>query len=229
MSIFEVIGIAAIGPFMWLLADPTVIESNNILATVYQKSGLDNYNDFIFYIGVAVFLLLAIGNIISMYTVWVLSLFGEKLGVTVADRLFEYYLYKPWLYHATENSSTLTSQITAQTKRVKEGIVTPFILLNAKLFTTVFICSSLLVYDPYVALSALVIFACSYTLIYQLSRLRLLLKGTKVVVSIKERFNVMSEGFGGIKDVLFLRRQKSYVDRFKKLTRTCLEAFCQGY
>lgn len=215
MAVFEVIGVASIVPFMALMSDITIIEGDNILAQIYTYSGVNNHQDFVFYVGLVVLLLLTIGSLISMYTVWVLSIFGQKTGISIGDRLFESYLCKPWLFHASGSSSTLTKKIVAEASRVTNGIIMPFMHLNSKIMITIFISVTLVIYDPLVSLSALMIFASSYFILYKIVRLNLLRNGIKVSESAESRFKLMSEGFGGVKDVLLLRCQDSYVDRFK--------------
>ena len=216
MAGFELIGIASVGPFMLLVSDTTIIESNLLLAKAYALSGLTNYNDFILYAGLLVIIILAIGTSVSIYTTWVLSQFGQKLGVSIADRLFEFYLHRPWLYHASVNSASLTKTIAAETGRIKSGIIDPLMRLNAKFFIAIFIATSLLIYDPYVAITALIIFMASYLLIYKLVKLKLAINSKKVSSSYEDRYMMMSEGFGGIKDILLLRCQESYTNEFNK-------------
>lgn len=216
MAILEVVGVASIAPFMALISDITIIEGENILATIYKVSGATDPQDFVFYVGLIVLMLLSVSSIVSMYTVWVLSRFGQETGVSIGNRLFEFYLGKSWLFHASGSSSTLTKQIVAEASRVTNGIIMPFMQLNLKIITAVFLSVALLVYDPLASIFVLMIFASLYLFLYKVVRYNLLKNGRQVSRSTEERFKLMSEGFGGIKDVLLLRRQANYVDQFKR-------------
>ena len=138
------------------------------------------------------------------------------MGVSIQNTLFNYYLNKNWLFHSRENSANLIKQITAETNRVKSGIINPLIMLNAKIFTAIFLITSMIIYDPYVAIIALLIFGIAYMLIYQTIRSRLSKNSKDVSDSHTERYKELSEGLGGIRDVLFLRIQSKYMQRFKK-------------
>ena len=216
MSIFEVVGIASIAPFMALISDITLLEDDNFLATLFTNSGIDNPQDFVFYVGVLVLLLLTIGSVLSMYTIWLLTSFGQKTGISIGNRLFEFYLNKPWLYHTSKNSASLTKQISSEANRVTNGIILPFMMLNSKVITGIFISLMLLLYDPLVALTALIIFISLYFILFRLVRLILSTSGKKVSQASEERFKIISEGFGGIKDILLLRVQDIFVGRFIK-------------
>ena len=214
MAIFELIGIASIGPFMVLVSDFSVLEGDNFIARIYSVSGLTNHYDFTFLIGILVLLLLLIGSFISMYTTWVLSIFGQEVGVKIGDRLFEFYLNKPWLYHTSVSSSTLTKQISVEANRITTGVITPLMQLNSKIITAIFISIALLFYNPLITISALIIFTLSYYIIYRIVRYRLSINGDMVSQSSKERFKLMAEGFGGVRDILLSRCQNNYVNIF---------------
>jgi len=214
MAIFELIGIASIGPFMVLVSDFSVLEGDNFIARIYSVSGLTNHYDFTFLIGILVLLLLLIGSFISMYTTWVLSIFGQEVGVKIGDRLFEFYLNKPWLYHTSVSSSTLTKQISVEANRITTGVITPLMQLNSKIITAIFISIALLFYNPLITISALIIFTLSYYIIYRIVRYRLSINGDMVSQSSKERFKLMAEGFGGVRDILLSRCQNNYVNTF---------------
>jgi hypothetical protein len=66
MAILEAIGVASILPFIAVLSEPSLIETNEILKALYQyskKIGVNNKQNFLFFLGVLVFILL----IISIY------------------------------------------------------------------------------------------------------------------------------------------------------------------
>lgn len=214
MSVFEVVGIASIVPFMALVSDSLILEGDNILATIYRNSGIVSQQSFVFYVGLGVLFILTIGSIFSMCTIWLLTLFGQRTGVSIGNRLFELYLNKPWLYHASENSASLTKQISSEASRVNNGIILPFMMLNSKIITAVFITVSLFIYKPLVALSVLFIFISLYWTLFRIVRVILTKSGKKVSQSSEDRFKLLSEGFGGIKDILILRCQDIYVEKF---------------
>ena len=50
MSLFDVLGVASILPFMAVLANPELIETNIILAKIYQTLGFTNSDQFLFFL-----------------------------------------------------------------------------------------------------------------------------------------------------------------------------------
>ena len=132
MSFIEVASIISITPFMALVADPTILSQENLLATLYLKSNLETY-EFIFYSGFVVLLFLTISTIVSMIITWSLSMFAAKIGTDIANRLYSHYLDQEWLFHTVKSGSNLTKKITIESNRVGNQIVAPLMQMNARI------------------------------------------------------------------------------------------------
>lgn len=223
MAVMELIGIASIGPFMALVADPQLIETNATLATLYEYSGLKSANQFLFATGVGVLLALGIASVISIITTWRLSLFAMQTGTELADRLYTHYLNQGWLFHASGSSAQLTKQIATEALRVTNFIILPLTQLNARAALALLISVAIIIYNPLVAFIGLAVFLTGYFIIYKLVRKRIVNYGKHISETNTQRFRLMNEGFGGIKDVLLLNRKDDFINQFnltgKKLAK----------
>jgi ATP-binding cassette, subfamily B, bacterial PglK len=216
MSFTELLGIASIAPFMALVGDISLLEQGGLFTQLYQFSGLTNPTDFLFYTGLFVLVMLILSSVISMYTIWRLSMYGTRVGTELADRLYAHYLQQDWLFHAGTSSALLTKQISVEALRVTDTIIQPLLIMNAKLVLTIFILIGMFVYNPLLALSGIVLFAGAYILLYKIVRKRLQDNGNNMSQIFTKRFRLMNEGFGGIKDVLLLNRRHGFVERFQE-------------
>ena len=226
MAFMELLGIASIGPFMALVADMQLLETNATLNRIYVASGVSTHTDFLFITGLFVLLMLSLASILSMITTWRLSLFAYSVGTEISDRLYHYYLQKDWLFHASGSSAQLTKQIATEALRVTNFIILPFIQMNARLVLAVFISVSIFIYNPLIATVGVVLFASGYVIIYRMIRKRIALYGEYVSTTSTDRFRLMNEGFGGIKDVLLYNRRHDFVHQFE--TSGKLFAHAQG-
>ncbi|WP_201555157.1 ABC transporter ATP-binding protein [Psychrobacter sp. 72-O-c] len=216
MAFTELLGIASIAPFMALVGDISILEKSNIFAELYQLSGLTNPMDFVFYTGLLVLVALTISTIVSMYTTWKLSLYGASVGIEIADRLYAYYMREDWQFHASGSSAQLTKQVSTEAMRITSGIIQPLMRMNAKVVLAVLIAVSIIIYNPVIAIVGLFIFALAYFSLYKLVRKKLVSNGQKISQVSTDRFRLMNEGFGGIKDVLLLNRSYDFVKRFEE-------------
>ena len=214
MAFTELLGIASIAPFMALVGDISILETNGIFAQLYQMSGLNNPMDFLFYTGVIVLVMLTFSTVVSMFTTWRLSIFGARIGTEIADRLYTYYMQQSWQFHASGSSAQLTKQVSTEAARISSQIVQPLMTMNAKIVLALFISISIVIYDPVIAILGLFIFSLAYFLLYRLVRQKLESNGQQLSEVSTQRFRLMNEGFGGIKDVLLLNRSHDFITRF---------------
>ncbi|MDX1787963.1 MAG: ABC transporter ATP-binding protein [Psychrobacter sp.] len=214
MAFTELLGIASIAPFMALVGDISILETNGVFAQLYKMSGLNNPMDFLFYSGVIVLVMLAFSTVISMFTTWRLSIFGARIGTEIADRLYSYYMQQSWQFHASGSSAQLTKQVSTEAARISSQIVQPLMIMNSKLVLALFISISIVIYDPVIAILGLFIFSLAYFVLYRLVRQKLESNGQQLSEVSTQRFRLMNEGFGGIKDVLLLNRSHDFITRF---------------
>lgn len=214
MAFLELVGIASIGPFMALVADINLLETSTVYKTLYEFSGITDPMDFLFAVGVVVLIMLAIASVTSIATTWRMSMFGFSVGTQIADRLYRHYLRQNWLFHAEGSSAQLTKQVATEALRVTNSVINPLMQLNARLVLALFISVAIFVYNPIVAISGLALFAGGYAIIYRVIRRRLVRFGREISLTNTQRFRLMNEGFGGIKDILLLNRQQNFIDQF---------------
>lgn len=216
MAFTELIGIVSIAPFMALIGDISILEGDNWLATLYTKSNINNQYEFIFYLGLIVLVILTVATIVTMYISWLLAMFATKVGAEIADRLYSHYLKQNWIFHSMGSSSELTKKIANESTRVTGQILLPLMLMNSRMVLTFSIAVTLFFYNPIVAIAGLVIFSAAYVVLFKLVRTRLQRNGENISNMYAERFKLMNEGFGGIKDVLLLGRSDGFIKRFLK-------------
>ena len=216
MSFAEIAGVAAIGPFMALVGDMNQLQGDGVIAQLYQVSGLNEPRAFLFWLGVGVLIVLTTSAAISMFTIWRLSTYGARVGAELSSRLFRHYMHQPWLFHAGGSSSQLTNQIAQECQRVTVAVINPLMQMNAKLVMASFMAMAVFFYNPLVALVGLSVFALAYLFLYRTVRRRLVRNGQTITQAQRQRFKLMGEGFGGIKDALLLGRQDIFTQRFDK-------------
>ena len=226
MAIVEIFGVASIVPFMALVGDMNQLQQDTFVAEIYQSSGINSESEFVFLLGLCVLFILLVSTLISMFTIWKLSMFAHKIGTEIADRLYTHYLRQGWLFHASGSSAQLTKKIATETLRVTGAVLVPLVHVNAKIILAVLMSLSIFIYDPKVAIIGLTLFALTYFLLFRGVRMRLARYGLAVSEVNEQRFRLMNEGFGGIKDVLLLGRDNDFIKRFNKTGNTL--AYSQG-
>lgn len=216
MAVAEVASVLAIGPFMALVGDIQQLQGDGPLARIYVAIGATDANEFLFIAGAVALLVLFLAAVISSLTLWRLSMYGAQVGADLGNRLYRYYMGQPWLFHAAGNSSQLTSKIAQECQRLSTGIIQPVMQMNARIVSAVLMTLTLFVFNPWVATIGLLVFAIAYGVLYRTVQRRLQRNGQCITAENSQRFKLMNEGFGGIKDTQLLGRQAYFVRRFNK-------------
>lgn len=212
----EVLSLFAIAPFMSILADYEVINKEGYISDLYNYLQFQTPKDFLFFFALFFLCILFISSLIHMVTIWIVSINSIKMGTTLGNRLFSFYLNQKWLFHVKSNSAQLINKIAQESDRITLGIIQPAMLINAKLAVSVFLIIAMIIYNPFVALIVGLILGISYVIIF-LNVKNSVTRNGKIVSNTQEsRYKLMSEGFGGIKEVLISGRQNFFTFNFKK-------------
>ncbi len=226
MAFGEIIGIASIIPFMALVGDMSLIEQNKFISNVYKFTAISNESQFIFLVGICVLLTLLISALISMLTLWRLSMFANKVGADIADSLYFYYIKQNWLFHASGSSAEMIKKINNETTRLTNLVLMPMMQINARIVFIFILILFVFFYDPKVAIVGFSVFFIGYLFLFMLVRIRLEKNGIAISEVYENRLRLMNEAFGGIKDILLLGRDKSFIDKFHKTGKRL--SFSQG-
>lgn len=216
MSFTEIASVVSIGPFMAVVGDMQRLEGEGRMGRIFQATGLQSPEAFLTLLGIMVLVILFLSAMFSMYTTWRLSLYSASVGAELSSRLYRFYLHQPWLFHSGQSTSRLISKASQEVQRTTTKIIAPSLQLNAKLVMVSSMTVAIFLYHPGVAMVGVLIFATAYLLLYKTVRRFLVANGRRVSRAQANRIKLMTEGFGGIKDLLLLHRQGTFISRFER-------------
>ncbi len=117
MALLDMIGVASILPFMAVLTNPSLVETNLILNSIYKFSfifGIENKQQFLFALGILVFVLLVISLTFKAITTYVQVRFIQMREYTIGKRLVEGYLHQPYSWFLNRHSADLGKTILSE-------------------------------------------------------------------------------------------------------------------
>jgi ABC-type multidrug transport system fused ATPase/permease subunit len=216
MALLDVAGIASIMPFMAMLANPDVVETNPYLATVYSALGFTQPEHFLFFLGLVVFFALVFAIIFKALTTWALLRFAQMREYSLGRRLSAGYLNQPYEWFLNRHSTDLGKNVLSEVSQViKDGII-PLMQVVAQGAVVIAILVLLIVVDPLLALSISMTLGIAYVGIYFVLRRRLRRLGQERVDTNKARYQALSEAFGGIKEVKLFSLEDTFLDRYDR-------------
>ncbi len=217
MSLLDMIGVASILPFMAVLTNPSLIETNiylNIMFESFSIFGIENNQDFLFALGVLVLVLLLFSLAFKAFTQYLMILFVQMREYSIGKRLLEGYLSQPYSWFLNHNSADLGKSILSEVRQVIGGGLTMFMELISKGCVTFMLILLLVLADPILALVVGSSLGGAYAIIFSLVRRYLDLIGKKRLKSNELRFTSISEAFGAAKEVKVGGLEKNYINNF---------------
>ncbi|BHH86291.1 ABC transporter ATP-binding protein [Desulforhopalus sp. 52FAK] len=223
-AIFQVGGIASLAPFIAVVSNPELIETNSILSALNSYLGHLSLGQFLirYALLVAGFILLA--NTVSIMALWLLFKFSIAVGSELQNRLYRKYMENQYVFFSMNNSSTLISNITQQVPRFIYMVIQPFLHLISQLFIVVIIIVGLVYLDPPLAFISIFLIGGIYSTIYFTIRKRMVISGDVVTNVNKKKLLLLNESIVGIKEVKLSGVEDWYINELKETTEKGLNA-----
>jgi ABC-type bacteriocin/lantibiotic exporter with double-glycine peptidase domain len=216
---FEVAGVASIMPFIAVVANPDIIQTNSLLFTFYQFLGLESARSFLLVLGFIVLGVIILNNGLSAFTDWYLFRFTWLRGYSLSRRLFAKYLSQPYSFFLGVNTAELGANILNEVGNYMKGILRPFMEMAARLIVCLFIFILILMMDPVLAIIVGLVLGSAYSLIFIMVRKKLVRVGRERVFNNKRQFMFINEAFGGVKDIKVKRCESYFLESFSKHSR----------
>ena len=217
MAFIDMIGVASILPFIAVVANPQLIETNTILKYLYQLSsilGVSSSKQFMFVLGILVFLFLIISLIVRALTHYAQIRFALMREYTIGARLIEFYLHQPYTWFLNRNSADLSKVILSGVNEIVYETILPSLNLIAQGLVTISILTILIIIDFKLAIIVGSVLITTYGTIFYFMKNILSQRGSDRLQANKDRFVSVSEAFGAIKEIKVGRLEKVYVNRF---------------
>jgi ABC-type multidrug transport system fused ATPase/permease subunit len=217
MALLDMIGVASIMPFIAVLTNPSIIETNFILNTVFKYSnffGIETKDQFLFALGLIVFLIIIITISFKALTEYMQYRFVAMREYNIGRRLLENYLKQPYSWFLNRNSADIGKTILSEVATIVGGSMKPMLELIAKSAVTIALLILLIVANPKLTLYVGFSLSGAYGLIYLLLRSRLTRIGEDRFNANQTRFKIISEAFGAAKEVKVAGLEEIYIKRF---------------
>ncbi|MDC0938732.1 ABC transporter ATP-binding protein, partial [Candidatus Pelagibacter sp.] len=231
MALLDMIGVASILPFMAVLTNPSLIETNLILNSMFQTSsifGVESNQQFLFVLGIFVFVLLVISLVFKALTTYAQVRFAQMREYTIGKRLMEGYLYQPYSWFLNQHSADVGKNVLAEVSIVISKGITPLIELISKGMVTIAIIILLILADPKLSLIVGFSISISYIIIYYIIRNYLSRIGNKRLENNRIRFLSISEAFGATKEVKVAGLEQTYIKLFSDSSKICAKSLASS-
>lgn len=217
VAFFETIGVASIFPFMSLLTNPDLIESNFFFNKFYETLfifGIDNYKEFLFASGLVSFFLLIFSLLLKIISTYLQVRFVRMREYSIGKRLLEGYLNQPYSWFLNKHSADLGKNILSEIGTVVDNALNPLLELLSKSLISISILILLVIVDPFIAIIVGVLFGSVYALIFFFIKKFILNIGKQRSLNNEIRFKVVREAFDALKEIKVRSLEENYIQNF---------------
>lgn len=219
MAFIESAGVISIMPFLAVLSNPDIVESNHSLKLIYEFTAVTSKQNFIVYLGLLSLGIVIFSTIFKIITQYAVNRFASLQRHYFATRLLKIYLQQNYAFFIQRNSAALVKNILSEVDQLIWTMILPALTLMSYGIVLLSMVGILLLYDPMMALATALVLGLFYASIYALVRKKLTQIGQEFTQANKERYQTCQEALAGIKDVMINNAKQGYIEQFQQSSR----------
>ncbi len=216
MAVLELVGIAAIVPFLSLAADPAQLEDNAWLARAYDALEFTDPRSFLMALGLAAVFAIVASNAWMAAILWAQLLFSQARAHTFAVRLMRRYAAQPYVFFLRRNSAELSKNVLSAVDQLVDQTVMASLRLFARLAVTLAIVGLLIAFDPFLAIFIAVGLGGAYGLTIYFMRRKMHHLGHIRVAADEQRYKAANEMLGAIKEAKLLGVEGNFLRNYER-------------
>ncbi|GJD54950.1 ABC transporter ATP-binding protein [Methylobacterium dankookense] len=213
-GLLEVVGVAAVIPFLTLVGDPGAADRLPWLGAWRDALGLAEPRTFLLATGIAALAAILITAVANAGLTYAQLLFTHRVGYGFARRLLFRYIARERLFFAQANSAELAKNVLSETDRLVVGVLTPLTVIASRVVSALAVILFLVAYAPRLALVLGGGFGGLYVGIFLFVRTRLARIGARAVADNEMRFRVVQETLGALTELKLYGRAERFASRF---------------
>ncbi len=216
-SLMESIGVGALLPFIGLIADPSLIQSQPLLAGLSRLTGCNDAGTFLQMIGMGIIGLILIKNVSQFLIVKLRTRFVYRQQALLSVRMMAGYMRAPWWWRLRRNSADLSNAIRLYPDTVLGVVTNSAMEIIAELMVLLALCILLTIAAPMVmAVLGVLIAALAFTF-HRYFPPRMGKLGLQFANQNAASQRRIQEGLGAAKEVRLLGRESYFIDRFAEV------------
>ena len=209
-SMFEVISIGAVIPFLGVLIEPSSIFELPAAQSFIQFLGVDQPTQIILPISALFAIAVLLSGAMRVLLLWVSVKFSFILGVDFSVGIFTQVINQPYIAHTKQNSSDIISAISIKIAQVINGVVLSVLNMISSFIIFIAIITILLIINPGASLIAILFFSALYLFFYLYVKQKLKVNSLNISLKSNSLIKILQEALGGIRDIIIDGNQQFY-------------------
>ncbi len=223
VALGDVAGVASVIPFLGIVVNPASASKFWGVTELRTMTGIVDDRSFIIFVGIASMLIITTSNLLNAWVTAAQIRLANAIGVSLGRRLLSAYATQDQVTLLGRNSSELGKNILSEVDRTIVGVLVPAMTVISRAVAAGGIILFLVLIDPVIALSLAAIFGGIYIAVYFIAQRWLANIGMSAIDANKERFRIVNETFGALRELRLYGRVDAFVSRFDEPARVYSE------
>ncbi len=212
-AVLETVGIGLVMPFIAVITTPGIVETNAWLKRARMTIGAGGQFDFLIIMSIGLIVFYALKNASLGVSGYLQLRFVFSKRAMLGKRLLKAYMLKPYTFHLEHNTAELTRNITHETIRVFNFVLSLFKTCS-ELFVFGTVVVMLLWINPLAVICSVLMLGLLSGIFHKSVSAHVAALGLKVQSSIRHVNQSVLEGLGAIKEVKLSGRDDFFPNRY---------------
>lgn len=202
VSIFEVVSIGAVIPFLAVLLSPEEVFTHDLFFSIDIFGEFARPEDLILVISLGFAFVVTIAGVLRYLMLVALTKFSYSFGSELSVRVFKQAMSRDYATQKLRNSGEIINAISVQTNIVIAGIIRPAFVLISSFFIVGAICCVLIFLNGVISITILVVIGIAYSIVNLINKKKLRRNGGLLASQSSEMLKIVRDGLGGIREVI---------------------------
>lgn len=213
-SILEMAGVAAIPVFIIIISKPDMILQHQWAAPIIGLLNITTSHGMFIWGAIFLICLFVVKNLFLSMLIYAKTkiIYNEQLRL--GHRLFNAYMTSRYPFFLNRNSAELLRNVNNETMLIISGVMLPLLRIFLDGFVLVMIVILLLAAEPVISLMAFAVLGSLSFFFMRMTSKKNKAYGREALQQRQRLNKIVLEGISGIKDIIVLGRERSFVRRY---------------
>ena len=214
-SIFELLGVTAILPFVYALMDPDAVLNFPYAKPIFDYFGVTDAHGVLVILGVFIVVLYIVKNAFLIFSYWYQYYFNSRIKKELAIKMLHSFLSRPYQFFLDTTAGEISRACSSDTTAVYTSIQALF-QLAMSLFTTLLIGTYMIISDPIIAIGTLSVAGIAVAVLTKVLKPTMKKLASKVMAAEKIQNDAFNQTVYGIKELYVMGRQELFLNDYDR-------------
>ncbi len=224
-SLFELLGITVILPFIQVILSPDLLFENDRIKSVIDALGISTQKELMLWIGLGIILLYIIKNLYMLFSYYIQYDYATKVQKELSVKMLYSYLLRPYSYFLNTNTAEILRGCGQDATNVYNTLTHMFVIM-AELLTITLVGGLIIYTDPVIALGILALLCI--VMLGMLLGFKPMAKqaGKANREAESSRSKAIYEIVSGIKEIFVMNCKKPFMDNYDQAMEIVRKTQC---